>query len=134
MAHRSKKKHLKHVHEHEPVTPPAKSPISKAAAAEARFARPRAAAANARARAAGARASVGAKASGARAAVGAKAASVKSAVAARRVKKAKHEPGILRTVAHKATAKLAAKPKKIIKHASRRVRSLLAKDSNASRS
>jgi len=33
MAHRSKKKHIKHVHEHEPATPKAKSPIAKAEAA-----------------------------------------------------------------------------------------------------
>lgn len=137
MAHKSKKKHLKHVHEHEPATPAAKSPVAKAEAAEARFARPRAAAANARARAANARAAVGAKASGARAAVGARAASVKSAVAERRAhraeKKAKHQRGIVRTVARNATAMLAAKPKKIIKRAARRVKSLLGKDSTATR-
>jgi len=33
MAHRSKRKHLAHVHEHEPATPPAKSPVEKAEAA-----------------------------------------------------------------------------------------------------
>lgn len=40
MAHRSKKKHLKHVHEQEPATPPAKSPVAKAEAARARIAKP----------------------------------------------------------------------------------------------
>jgi hypothetical protein len=35
MAHRSKKKHLKHVHQHEPVTPKAKGPVAKAEAAAA---------------------------------------------------------------------------------------------------
>lgn len=35
MAHRSKKKHLKHLHEQEPATPPAKSPVAKAEAARA---------------------------------------------------------------------------------------------------
>jgi hypothetical protein len=33
MAHRSKKKHLKHMHQHEPATPKAKSPVAKAEAA-----------------------------------------------------------------------------------------------------
>lgn len=126
MAHRSKKKHLKHVHEHEPATPAARSPVAKAETAKARFARPRAAAAKTRASAADARA-----------AVGAKAASVRAAVAGRRAqkveKRTQHEPGIIRTVARKATSRLAAKPKKIIKRAARRVKSLLGKDSNATR-
>jgi hypothetical protein len=39
MAHRSRKKHLKHVHEHEPATPPAKSPTAKAEAAAAGIAK-----------------------------------------------------------------------------------------------
>ena len=39
MAHRSKKKHLKHVHQHEPATPKAKSPIAKAEAAAAGIAK-----------------------------------------------------------------------------------------------
>jgi hypothetical protein len=39
MAHRSKKKHLKHVHAQEPPTPPAKSPIAKAEAAAAGIAK-----------------------------------------------------------------------------------------------
>lgn len=39
MAHRSRKKHLKHVHEHEPATPAAKSPTAKADAAAAGIAR-----------------------------------------------------------------------------------------------
>ena len=39
MAHRSKKKHLKHVHQHEPATPPAKSPVAKAEAVAAGFAK-----------------------------------------------------------------------------------------------
>lgn len=39
MAHRSKKKHLKHVHQHEPATPPAKSPVAKAEAAAAGIAK-----------------------------------------------------------------------------------------------
>lgn len=120
MAHKSKKKHLKHVHQHEPATPPAKSPVAKAEAAEARFARPRAAASNARA-----------KAAGARAAVGATAASVKAAVGARRAKKATKKRGIVRSVARTATRKLAAKPKKIIERAARRVKSLLGKPENS---
>ena len=39
MAHRSKKKHLKHMHEHEPATPKAKSPLAKARAAAAGIAK-----------------------------------------------------------------------------------------------
>jgi hypothetical protein len=39
MAHRSKKKHLKHAHQHEPATPKAKSPIAKAEAAAAGIAK-----------------------------------------------------------------------------------------------
>lgn len=39
MAHRSKKKHLKHIHEHEPATPKARSPVEKARAAAAGIAR-----------------------------------------------------------------------------------------------
>jgi hypothetical protein len=39
MAHRSKKKHIKHQHEHEPATPKARSPIAKAEAAAAGIAR-----------------------------------------------------------------------------------------------
>jgi hypothetical protein len=35
MAHRSKKKHLKHMHQHEPATPKAGSPVAKAEAAAA---------------------------------------------------------------------------------------------------
>lgn len=35
MAHRSKKKHIKHLHEHEPATPRAKSPVAKADVARA---------------------------------------------------------------------------------------------------
>lgn len=33
MAHRSKRKHLAHLHEQEPAKPPAKSPVAKAEAA-----------------------------------------------------------------------------------------------------
>jgi hypothetical protein len=39
MAHRSKKKHIKHVHQHEPATPKAKSPTAKAEAAAGGVAR-----------------------------------------------------------------------------------------------
>lgn len=39
MAHRSKKKHLKHVHQHEAATPKAKSPGAKAEAAAAGIAK-----------------------------------------------------------------------------------------------
>ena len=39
MAHRSKKKHLKHMHQHEPATPRAHSPVAKAEAAAAGVAR-----------------------------------------------------------------------------------------------
>jgi len=41
MAHRSKQKHIKHVHEHEPARPKAKSPIAKAEAAAAGIAKKR---------------------------------------------------------------------------------------------
>jgi len=37
MAHRSKKKHVKHVHEHEPATPPARSPVAEANAERSRI-------------------------------------------------------------------------------------------------
>ena len=40
MAHRSKKKHIKHVHEHEPAKPRAKSPIAKANRERARIGEP----------------------------------------------------------------------------------------------
>ena len=39
MAHRSKKKHLKHMHQQEAVTPKAKSPVAKAEAAAAGIAK-----------------------------------------------------------------------------------------------
>jgi hypothetical protein len=39
MAHRSKKKHLKHMHEHEAPTPKAKGPVAKAEAAAAGIAK-----------------------------------------------------------------------------------------------
>jgi hypothetical protein len=39
MAHRSRKKHIKHAHAHEPATPPAKSPIAKVEAAAAGIAK-----------------------------------------------------------------------------------------------
>jgi hypothetical protein len=39
MAHRSKKKHIKHMHDHEPVTPKAKGPVAKAEAAAAGIAK-----------------------------------------------------------------------------------------------
>jgi hypothetical protein len=38
MAHKSHKKHIKHVHQHEPATAKAKSPIVKAEIAQARLA------------------------------------------------------------------------------------------------
>ncbi|HEY5944209.1 MAG TPA: hypothetical protein VIV40_01900 [Kofleriaceae bacterium] len=39
MAHRSKKKHLKHMHQHEAATPKANSPVVKARAAAAGIAK-----------------------------------------------------------------------------------------------
>jgi hypothetical protein len=39
MAHRSKKKHLKHMHQNEPVTPKARGPVAKAEAAAAGIAK-----------------------------------------------------------------------------------------------
>ena len=83
MAHRSKKKHLKHLHQHEPATPPAKSPIAKAEAAAAGIAK---------------------KGGSAR-----RAPELKEAAPKRKKK------GIVRRLAAKATKKITAKPRKIIK-------------------
>ena len=92
MAHRSKKKHLKHLHQHEPATPPAKSPTAKARAAAAGIAK---------------------KGGNAR-----RAPELKEGAP-------KRKKGIVRRLASKATDKIAARPKRIIKRAKARVKSLL---------
>ena len=83
MAHRSKKKHLKHVHQHEAAGPRPKPPTAKADAMEAGIAKPRT-------KAAEAKSAARAKAGSAKAAVGSKATSVKHAVKAR-AQKATHK-------------------------------------------
>jgi hypothetical protein len=103
MAHRSKKKHLKHLHKHEAATaaPAAKKHAGAKAEIEAdRVARPRTASAKAGSKLG----KVGAK-------LGAKKAAPKKA-------------GIVRSLAKAATRKIAAKPKKIIKRAASRVKSI----------
>lgn len=87
MAHKSKKKHIKHLHQHELSSSP---PTAK-------------------------------KRPGTKADV--EVASVRSAPAKATGKRG----GIVRSIARAATKKIAAKPKKIIKRATKRVKSLLAR-------
>lgn len=98
MAHRSKKKHLKHVHEHEPATPPAKSPVAKADAAVAGIAKPR---------------GNGKKRSSARRAPEMKATPKAPA----------KQKGLVRRLASKATNKITARPRKALSRARARVES-----------
>jgi hypothetical protein len=99
MAHRSKKKHLKHLHQHEPVSaaPAAKRHAGAKAEVEAdRVARPRVAKAGARTGA--------------------------------RKKAAPKKRGIVRSIAKAATKKIAARPKRIIQRATSRVKSMLGRE------
>jgi hypothetical protein len=99
MAHRSKKKHIKHLHEHEPVSaaPAAKKHAGAKADIEAdRVARPRTAKAAARTSAA--------------------------------KKPAPKKRGIVRSIAKAATKKITARPKRIIERAKSRVKSLLGRE------
>ena len=98
MAHRSKKKHIKHLHEHELGSSPPKAkthPGAKADIEEDRIARPRATAR---------------KATGAG------------------KKPAAKKRGIVRRIAKAATKKIAAKPKKIIQRAKSRVKAMLGRE------
>jgi hypothetical protein len=98
MAHRSKKKHLKHLHQHEPVSaaPAAKKHAGAKADVEAdRVARPRVKA-------------------------GTRTGTAKKAATKKR--------GIVRSIAKAATKKIAARPKRIIQRAKSRVKSILGRE------
>ncbi len=141
MAHRSKKKHLKHLHEQEPATPPAKSPVAKAEAARARIAKPTArkrsaATTTARKRTAGTAMKTGMKRGTER--VRAREAEMKARTAEMKMRAAKtlrtEEPevrgqdkrGIVRRLAGKATKTLTDRlpitPRKVLERAKARVR------------
>jgi hypothetical protein len=100
MAHRSKKKHLKHLHQHAEASspPPAKKHAGAKADIEAdRVARPPVARA------------------------GAKAGAAKQTAAPKK-------RGIVRSLARAATKKITARPKKIIQRAKSRVKSMLGRE------
>lgn len=99
MAHKSKKKHIKHLHEHETASTPPRAkahPGAKADIEADRIARPRAS---------------GASKTTARNGAGKKPAPKKR--------------GIVRRIAKAATKKIAARPKRIIERAKSRVKSML---------
>jgi hypothetical protein len=100
MAHRSKKKHLKHLHQHEAASaaPAAKKHAGAKADIEAdRIAPPRAAKASSR-------------------------------VTAAKKPAPKKKGGIVRSIAKAATKKIAARPKRIIERAASRVKSMLGRE------
>lgn len=102
MAHKSKKKHIKHLHEHETASTPPRAkahPGAKADIEADRIARPRAGVGKATARTG----------------------------AGKKARPAKKR-GIVRRIAKAATKKLAAKPKKIIQRAKSRVKSMLGRE------
>jgi hypothetical protein len=125
MAHKSKKKHLKHVHEHEPATPKARSPVVKAEAATARVARPAMKAPRQAMKAAGKARAAGATATGKprTTAIGKPQASAGTAEA--RSEREPEKRGIVRSLASKATKKITAKPRKIISRVKARVKSVI---------
>ncbi len=145
MAHRSKKKHLKHVHEHEPATPKAKSPAVKAErVAAARKASPRRRTKPADAKSGerrngatrSARRTVVAQPATARrrsdvapeepkqpGLVGRLARTARQRRAEKRATIAGKQPGLVRRIAKRATKKLTAQPRKVIDRAKHRVAS-----------
>ena len=113
MAHRSRKKHIKHVHQHEPPTPPAKSPAEKAEAAAAGFARKGRSKIKSAGRTAG-------KAKG-KTKNQQRAADVKNGAKVVRAK----ATGLVRRVARKAAKKIVERPRRILSRARARVGSLV---------
>ena len=109
MAHKSKKKHLKHLHQHELSSN--KPAAKKHAGAKADVEVDRVAKTRTRVVESGGRAG---KAAGARAGASSKA--------------TQKSGGIVRSIARAATKKITAKPKKIIKRATKRVASLLGRE------
>jgi len=107
MAHKSKKKHLEHVHEHEPATPKAKSPVVKAEAASARVARPVM------------------KTRKAMKAAGKPRTAAAGEAATPSGRKPEKKRGLVRSLAVKATKKITAKPRKIISRVKARVKSVI---------
>lgn len=106
MAHKSRKKHIKHIHAHEPATPAARHPGAKADVETERGSKSRAV-----------------KLTGAAKAVAAKA---KAKAGARSTSK---KNGLVSKIARAAGKKLAAKPKKIISRVKSRVSSLVGRSS-----
>ncbi len=107
MAHKSNKKHIKHLHQHElsATAPTAKKrPGAKADVEGERLAKMRARVGEPRGRVA------------------------KTGERSGTARKSTKERGIVRSIARAATKKIAAKPKKIIKRATRRVKSLLGRE------
>lgn len=98
MAHRSHKKHIKHMHQHEPATPKAKSPTAKADVASQRISKP-------------------SKVSSARRPVAKKAPAKKRGIV-------RSVAGAVASKVEKVERKVTAKPRKIIK----RVKSLLGRE------
>jgi hypothetical protein len=98
MAHRSRKKHIKHVHQQEAATPKAKSPAKGKSASKARTS----------AKAAPGKAPRARKASGSA--------------------PSKSSGGVVRSIARAATKKLTDRPRRILSKAKSRVRSLIGRD------
>jgi hypothetical protein len=98
MAHRSRKKHIKHLHQQEAATPKAKSPAAKAKAAPAK-------------------ARTATKARPAKAA--------RTRTSGDGAAPTKKSGGIVRSLARAATKKIAARPRRIISKAKSRVKSLI---------
>jgi hypothetical protein len=107
MAHKSKKKHLKHVHQHEPATPPAKTRAGSKAETEVE-------------RIANTRSRVVEDGGRAGKATARRTPGTRGGTSAPRKKR-----GIVRSIARAATKKLAAKPRKVIKRATSRVKAFL---------
>ncbi|HSD91374.1 MAG TPA: hypothetical protein VLB44_27810 [Kofleriaceae bacterium] len=127
MAHKSKKKHLKHVHDHEPATPKAKSPVAMAEAATARVAKPAMKGSRQAMKAVGrARAATGATRT-VRGAAGATPGKPRTAAGTTETTSGRTPPerGIVRSLARKATNRITAKPRKILSRMKARVKSFI---------
>jgi len=140
MAHRSKKKHIKHLHQHEQAAAAADGPssegprkgrLSTKAREAARAGIDAARSARSAARAAvGSRTGSGAKStsSGGAPFKGAGNAGAMGSDGAAKAKAEDKNPGLVRSIASAAGAKITAKPRKIISRAKARVKSLFGRD------
>jgi hypothetical protein len=110
MAHRSRKKHIKHLHQQEAATPKAKSPARAKSATKARASTKAGPAKAGSAKAGPAKATRARKASAGAA--------------------SKRSGGVVRSIARAATKKLTARPRRILSKAKSRVKSLIGRDAS----